>query len=60
MMACIVQESDALDQTAHLDLLQLAQDLMASLLSFHIHDRPRSTLLRIQPFMIEFPKRRTH
>ena len=53
MMAYVIQKGDALDRAAHLHMLQLAQDLMASLLSFHIHNRPGRTLLRIQPLMIQ-------
>ena len=40
MMTDVVQKGDALDRNAHLLVFNLTQDLMASLYSFHITNRP--------------------
>ena len=45
MMSHIIQEGYALYRSSQLGVLQLTQDLVASLLSFHINNRSSFMLL---------------
>jgi hypothetical protein len=53
-MTNVIQKSDAVYRYSQLGVFKLAQNLVASFLSFHINNRSSFMVLCVQPLMVKF------